>query len=55
MQEVAKKAQKVATVLVLVEARPRIVPEEFVDSISAVIDAYLPGPCTSTSLGDQTM
>ena len=32
--------------MVLVEARPRIIPEELINATSAVINAYLPGPCT---------
>ena len=45
-QAIAKSGRKVKTVMVLVEARPRIIPEELINATSAVINAYLPGPCT---------
>lgn len=45
MQAVANSGKAIKTVLVLVEARPRIIPEELISATSAVILAYLPGPC----------
>jgi hypothetical protein len=45
-QAIAKSGRKVKTVMVLVEARPRIIPEELINATSAIINAYLPGPCT---------
>ena len=45
-QAIAKSGRKVKSVMVLVEARPRIIPEELINATSAVINAYLPGPST---------
>ncbi|ELR17827.1 xylosidase [Acanthamoeba castellanii str. Neff] len=49
---IAKSGKKVKTVMVLVEARPRIIPEELINATSAVINAYLPGPYAGTPLAE---
>ncbi|ELR17824.1 betaglucosidase [Acanthamoeba castellanii str. Neff] len=49
---IAKSGRKVKTVMVLVEARPRIIPEELINATSAVINAYLPGPYAGTPLAE---
>jgi beta-glucosidase len=39
------KSRRVPIVLVLIEARPRILPDDIVQSVNAILHAYLPGPC----------
>lgn len=49
---VANSGKAIKTVLVLVEARPRIIPEELISATSAVILAYLPGPYAGVPLAE---